>query len=193
MNSNSVNPNQALWEKGDFTEIAAFMRQSGEAVIQAIGIAPPLRVLDLGCGDGTTAIPLARLGAEVVGIDIARNLVEAGNRRAAEAGLTRLKFREGDACNLEDVADGSLDLVVSMFGAMFAPKPFDVAKEMVRVTRPGGRIGHGQLDSERSDVRNASAENQLCVYASAAGRLYQSHDVGCGEQHHRSFWPCGSA
>jgi ubiquinone/menaquinone biosynthesis C-methylase UbiE len=86
---------------------------------------------------------LARLGAEVVGIDIARNLVEAGNRRAAEAGLTRLKFQEGDACNLEGVADRSFDLVVSIFGAMFAPKPLDVAKEMVRVTKPGGRIVMG--------------------------------------------------
>jgi ubiquinone/menaquinone biosynthesis C-methylase UbiE len=143
MEPRTPNPNRALWEKGDFTEIAAFMRQSGEAVIQLIGIAPPLRVLDLGCGDGTTAIPMARLGAEVVGIDIARNLVEAGNRRAAEAGLLRLKFREGDACNLEGVADRSFDLVVSMFGAMFAPKPFDVAKEMVRVTKPGGRIVMG--------------------------------------------------
>ena len=138
-----MNPNKALWEKGDFTEIAAFMRQSGEAVIQTIGIKPPLRVLDLGCGDGTTAIPLARLGAEVVGIDIARNLVEAGNRRAAEAGLTRLKFQEGDACNLEGVDDHSFDMTLSVFGAMFAPKPFDVAKEMVRVSRPGGRIVMG--------------------------------------------------
>ena len=143
MNSNIVNPNQALWEKGDFTKIAAFMRQSGEALVQALRITPPLRVLDLGCGDGTTAIPLARLGAEVVGIDIARNLVEAGNRRAAEADLTRLRFQEGDACNLEGVADSSFDSVVSIFGAMFAPKPFDVAKEMVRVTKPGGRIVMG--------------------------------------------------
>jgi ubiquinone/menaquinone biosynthesis C-methylase UbiE len=138
-----MNPNKALWEKGDFTEIAAFMRQSGEAFIQTIGITPPLRVLDLGCGDGTTAIPSARLGAEVVGIDIARNLVEAGNRRAATAGLARLKFQEGDACNLEGVAGRSFDLVISMFGAMFAPKPFDVAKEMVRVTRLGGRVVMG--------------------------------------------------
>ncbi|HEV8414323.1 MAG TPA: class I SAM-dependent methyltransferase [Bryobacteraceae bacterium] len=143
MNSNTVNPNQALWEKGDFTKIAAFMRQSGEALVQALRITPPLRVLDLGCGDGTTAIPMARLGADVVGIDIARNLVEAGNRRAAEAGLTRLKFREGDACYLEGVADHSFDLVVSIFGAMFAPLPFEVAKEMVRVTKPGGHIVMG--------------------------------------------------
>ena len=138
-----VNPNKALWEKGDFTEIAAFMRQAGEGVVQSLGIKPPLRVLDLGCGDGTTAIPLARAGAEVIGIDIARNLVEAGNRRAAEAGLSNLSFQEGDACNLEGVAGHSFDLTLSVFGAMFAPKPFDVAKEMVRVTKPGGRIVMG--------------------------------------------------
>ena len=138
-----MNPNKALWEKGDFTEIAALMRQSGEAVVKSLGITTPLRVLDLGCGDGTTAVPLARLGAEVVGIDIARNLVDAGNKRAAEAGLNRLTFQEGDACNLEGVSDHSFDLTLSVFGAMFAPKPFDVAKEMVRVTRPGGRIVMG--------------------------------------------------
>ena len=138
-----MNPNKALWEKGDFTEIAAFMRHSGEAVIQSMGITPPLRVLDLGCGDGTTAIPLARAGAEVTGIDIARNLVEAGNKRAADAGLSQLKFQEGDASNLEAVAGHSFDLTVSVFGAMFAPKPFDVAREMVRVTKPGGRIVMG--------------------------------------------------
>ena len=138
-----MNPNKMLWEKGDFTEIAAFMRQSGDAFVKSIGITVPLRVLDLGCGDGTTAVPLARLGAEVVGIDIAKNLVDAGNRRAAEAGLNRLIFQEGDACNLQDVSDHSFDLTISVFGAMFAPKPFDVAKEMVRVTKPGGRIVMG--------------------------------------------------
>ena len=138
-----MNPNKALWEKGDFTEIAAFMRQSGEAVVKSLGIAPPLRALDLGCGDGTTALPLARLGAEVVGIDIAKNLVDAGNRRAAEAGLTRLKFQEGDARNLAGVGDHSFDLTLSVFGAMFASDPFDVAREMVRVTKPGGRIVMG--------------------------------------------------
>ena len=138
-----MNPNKALWEKGDFTKIAAFMRQSGEAVVQSLEITNPLRALDLGCGDGTTAVPLARSGADVTGIDIARNLVEAGNRRAAEAGLSRLKFQEGDACNLQDVDDHSFDMTLSMFGAMFAPRPFDVAREMVRVTRPGGRIVMG--------------------------------------------------
>ena len=138
-----MNPNKTLWEQGDFTQIAAFMRQSGEAIIQSMAVTPPLRVLDLGCGDGTTAIPLARMGAEVTGIDIAGNLVKAGNKRAAEEGLDRLKFQEGDACNLEGVSDHSFDLSVSIFGAMFAPKPFDVAKEMVRVTKPGGRIVMG--------------------------------------------------
>ena len=138
-----MNPKKTLWEQGDFTQIAAFMRQSGEAVIRSMAITPPLRVLDLGCGDGTTAIPLARTGAEVTGIDIASNLVEAGNKRAAEAGLGRLKFQQGDACNLESVADHSFDLSISLFGAMFASKPLDVAKEMVRVTKPGGRIVMG--------------------------------------------------
>src|SRR6202162_3781616 len=132
-----MNPNKALWEKGDFTEIATLMRQSGEAVVQSLRITTPLRVLDLGCGDVTTAVPLARLGAEVVGIDIARNLVEAGNRRAAAAGLSRLKFQEGDACNMDGIDDDSFDLILSVFGAMFAPRPFDVAREMVRTTKPG--------------------------------------------------------
>jgi len=138
-----MNPNKALWEKGDFTEIAAFMRESGEAIVKSLGVTTPLRVLDLGCGDGTTAIPLALSGSEVVGIDIARNLVDAGNNRAAEAGLNRLTFQEGDACNLQGVGDHSFDLTLSVFGAMFAPKPFDVAREMVRVTKPGGSIVMG--------------------------------------------------
>src|SRR5437868_3937995 len=138
-----VNPNKALWEKGDFTCIAATMRESGEALVEKLGITKGMQVLDLGCGDGTTALPEARLGADVLGVDIARNLVEAGNRRAAEQGLTNLMFQEGDASNLEQLPDKSFDLVVSVFGAMFAPKPFDVAKEMVRVTRPGGRIVMG--------------------------------------------------
>jgi len=138
-----MNPNKALWEKGDFTRIAAFMRQSGEQVVDSIGIHPPLRALDLGCGDGTTALPMARLGADVTGIDIARNLVEAGNSRARVAGLNRLRFHEGDASNLHGVDDNSFDLTVSVFGAMFASKPFDVAREMVRVTKPGGRIVMG--------------------------------------------------
>jgi SAM-dependent methyltransferase len=139
----SVNPNQALWELGDFTRIAASMRESGEAVVQGLGPISGLKVLDLGCGDGTTALPAARRGTDVLGIDIARNLVAAGNARARAQGLTNCTFREGDASDLHDIDDDSFDLVVSIFGAMFAPRPFDVAKEMVRVTRPAGRIVMG--------------------------------------------------
>src|SRR5712675_2749238 len=108
-----ANPNKALWEKGDFTRIAETMRQSGEALVQRIGITQGLKVLDLGCGDGTTALPAARLGADVLGVDIARNLVDAGNRRAAEHGLTNCKFQEGDATNLHELKDKTFDLVVS--------------------------------------------------------------------------------
>jgi len=143
MSMPAVNPNKALWEKGDFTRIADTMRESGEDLVKRIGISKGLKVLDLGCGDGTTALPAAQLGAHVLGVDIARNLVEAGNRRAAEHGLTNITFREGDATNLQPIANNEFDMVVSIFGAMFAPKPFDVAKEIVRVTRPGGRIVMG--------------------------------------------------
>jgi ubiquinone/menaquinone biosynthesis C-methylase UbiE len=138
-----MNPNKALWEKGDFTRIAESMRESGEALVRGLGITKGLKVLDLGCGDGTTALPAARLGADVLGVDIASNLVEAGNKRAKAEGLTNCKFQEGDASDLHELKDHTFDLVVSIFGAMFAPKPFAVAKEMVRVTRPGGRIVMG--------------------------------------------------
>lgn len=138
-----MNPNKALWEKGDFTRIAESMRESGEALVRSLGITKGLKVLDLGCGDGTTAIPEAKAGADVLGVDIAKNLVEAGNKRAREQGLANCRFQEGDASNLQDLKDHTFDLVVSIFGAMFAPKPFDVAREMVRVTRPGGRIVMG--------------------------------------------------
>lgn len=138
-----MNANKALWEKGDFTKIAAAMRDSGEELIDSLGVARGMEILDLGCGDGTTAVPAAQRGANVLGVDIASNLVAAGNARAAEAGLPNLRFQEGDASDLRDLADESFDLVVSIFGAMFAPRPFDVAREMVRVTRSGGRIVMG--------------------------------------------------
>lgn len=138
-----MNPNKALWEKGDFTRIAESMRESGEAFVSGLGITRGLKVLDLGCGDGTTAIPEARLGADVLGVDIARNLVEAGNRRARAEGLANCRFQEGDASDLRELPDQAFDLVVTVFGAMFAPRPFEAAREMVRVTRPGGRIVMG--------------------------------------------------
>jgi SAM-dependent methyltransferase len=138
-----MNANKALWEKGDFTRIAESMRESGEALVAELGITEGLQVLDLGCGDGTTALPEAQLGADVLGVDIAANLVAAGNARVQALGLTNCRFQEGDASDLRELDDESFDLVVSIFGAMFAPKPFDVAKEMVRVTKPGGRIVMG--------------------------------------------------
>jgi SAM-dependent methyltransferase len=138
-----MNANKALWEKGDFTRIAETMRQSGEELVEALGVGPGMDVLDLGCGDGTTAVPAAVRGANVLGVDIAANLVLAGNARAAAAGLSNLRFQEGDASNLAGYGDESFDLVVSIFGAMFAPRPFDVAREMLRVTRRGGRIVMG--------------------------------------------------
>jgi SAM-dependent methyltransferase len=141
--STTINPNKALWEKGDFTRIAESMRESGEALVTTLGISDGLEVLDLGCGDGTTALPAARLGANVLGVDIASNLVEAGNARAQSLGLSNCRFQEGDASDLSELEDDSFDLVVSIFGAMFAPRPFEVAKELVRVTRPGGRIVMG--------------------------------------------------
>jgi len=139
----TANPNKALWEKGDFTRVAEAMRKSGESLVTRLGITPGMRVLDVGSGDGTTALPEARLGADVLGVDIASNLVEAGNRRAEAEGLTSCRFQEGDASHLDELADDSFDLVVSIFGAMFAPRPHDVARELVRVTRPGGRIVMG--------------------------------------------------
>ena len=138
-----MNPNKALWEKGDFTRLAETMRESGDALVKKLGITKGLKVLDLGCGDGTTALPAARLGADVLGVDIARNLVEAGNKRIQKEGLSNCKIQEGDATNLSELEDASFDMVISIFGAMFAPTPVNVAREMVRVTKPGGKIVMG--------------------------------------------------
>src|SRR5215212_2944407 len=138
-----MNPNKALWEKGDFTRIASTMRESGDELVASLGVRKGMDVLDLGCGDGTTAVPAAERGANVLGVDISSNLVAAGRVGATEASLTNLRFEEGDASDLKGINDDSFDLVVSIFGAMFAPRPFDVAKEMVRVTRRGGRIVMG--------------------------------------------------
>lgn len=138
-----MNPNKALWEKGDFTRIAASMRESGEAIAKSLGITSGMKILDVGCGDGTTALPEARLGADVLGVDIAQNLVAAANKRVKDEGLANISFQEGDATNLAELKDQSFDLTISIFGVMFAPKPFDVAKELVRVTRPGGRVVMG--------------------------------------------------
>ena len=183
----AMNPNKALWEKGNFTRIAASMRGSGEALVGSFGITKGMKVLDLGCGDGTTALPEAKLGADVLGVDIARNLVEAGNRRAQEHGLTNLRFQEGDASNLEGLADDSFDLVVSIFGAMFAPRPFDVAREMVRVTQAGGRIVMGNWIPNDPTLVAQILKISAAYTPAAAGRLHQPDDLGRGGPCHRAL------
>ena len=165
MQDTLVNPNKALWSTGDFTKIAERMRDSGEKLVATLGIRPGMDVLDLGCGDGTTALPEAELGANVVGVDLTPALVEAGKARAKAAGLDNIRFEEGDASNLSGLADESFDLVVSIFGAMFAPRPDDVTKEMVRVTRPGGRIAMGNWIPSRGDPLNEAAP---CIRSRAA-------------------------
>src|SRR3546814_17869332 len=126
MTDTTINPNRALWEKGDFTRLAATMRDSGDALIATLDVGPGMDVLDLGCGDGTTALPSARRGARVLGVDIASNLVAAGIRRARETGLDNLHFKQGDASPPADPSDVRFDLVVNMFVAMF-----DVRKRVV--------------------------------------------------------------
>ena len=187
-----MNPNKALWEKGDFTRIAQSMRESGEALVKELGITHGLDVLDLGCGDGTTALPAAMLGANVLGVDIAANLVEAGNERALELGLTNCRFEEGDASDLEGIENEGFDLVMSIFGAMFAPKPFDVAKEAVRVTRPGGRIVMGNWIPGDPTLGGADLENQFCIFPTASRRFRQSDDLGSRRERHRALHCSGS-
>jgi ubiquinone/menaquinone biosynthesis C-methylase UbiE len=183
MSTPAINPNKALWEKGDFTRIAATMRESGDDLVKRIGITKGLNVLDLGCGDGTTALPSAKLGADVLAVDIARNLVEAGKKRAAEHGFTNLTFREGDATNLQPIPDGEFDVVMSIFGAMFAPRPFDVAKEMVRVTKPGGRIVMGNwIPNDPTLV--AQILKISSAYTLPSRRFCQPDDLGRGEPCH---------
>ena len=138
-----ANPNKALWEKGDFTRIAATMRASGEALVGRLGITKGLDVLDLGCGDGTTAIPAAGWARTCSASTSPRTWWRPATPAHTSLGLSNCRFQEGDATHLDELADDSFDLVVSIFGAMFAPKPVDVAKEIVRVTRPGGRIVMG--------------------------------------------------
>lgn len=144
LNIKPMNPNKALWEKGNFTKIADTMRESSAALVATLGIQPGMKILDVGCGDGDTAIPATKLGATVTGLDIAHNLVEAGNIRAKNEGVAdRCKILEGDVTDMKDINDASYELVISIFGAMFAPRPLDTAKELVRVTRKGGRIVMG--------------------------------------------------
>lgn len=129
---------KAMWMAGDFGEVAKSIETCAEEFIARLEIAPGSRVLDVACGSGNLAMPAARLGANVTGVDIAANLLEQARARAATEELT-IQFDEGDAEQLP-YADAAFDMVVTMFGAMFAPRPELVASELVRVCRSGGRI-----------------------------------------------------
>lgn len=129
---------KSTWEAGDYGTFAKFLEPGALEILAGWQIAPGSRLLDIGCGTGQIAIPAARAGIRVTGVDIASNLVEQARRRAALEGVAA-QFDEGDAEQLP-YADASFDVVVSLIGAMFAPRPERVAAELVRVCRPAGRL-----------------------------------------------------
>lgn len=129
---------KATWMAGDFGQIARSYTPGAEEFVARLNLTPGVRVLDVACGTGNLAIPAARAGARVTGVDIASNLLEQGRARAAAAGLP-IEFDEGDAEQMP-YPDASFDVVVTMFGAMFAPRPEPTAAELLRVCRAGGRI-----------------------------------------------------
>lgn len=129
---------KSMWMAGDFGQVAKYIETAAEEFIARLELKPGLRLLDVACGSGNLAMPAARDGAIVTGVDIATNLLEQARARAESEGLT-IQFDEGDAESLP-YADSAFDVVVSMYGAMFAPRPELVAAELVRVCKPGGRI-----------------------------------------------------
>ena len=132
---------RAAWTAGDFGVIARQVEEDEAVFVERLNVTPGMKVLDVACGTGNTAIPMARRGADVIGVDIAPNLLAQARERARAEGV-RARFEEGDAEQLA-FADGAFDLVVSVFGAMFAPRPERVAAELTRVCRSGGRIAMG--------------------------------------------------
>ncbi len=129
---------KATWMAGDFGQVAKVIEKCAEEFIDRLALTPGSRVLDVACGSGNLAIPAGRKGANVTGVDIATNLIEQASQRATAEGLS-IQFDEGDAEQLP-YEDASFDAVVTMFGAMFAPRPELVAAELKRVCKPGGRI-----------------------------------------------------
>jgi SAM-dependent methyltransferase len=130
---------KATWSAGDFGQIAQAYLSGAAEFIARLELKAGEKVLDVGCGAGSTALPAARAGAIVTGVDIAPNLVEQARANAEAEGLKNCRFEEGDAEAL-DFETGSFDTIVSIFGAMFAPRPERVAAELIRVCRSGGRI-----------------------------------------------------
>ena len=187
-NDSPRNPNQALWEKGDFTRIAATMRSSGEDLVRRIGVTPGL----------AGARPrLRRRHDRHPGRPGRRQRARRRHRRqprrrrpgprAEQLGLTNCTFEQGDASNLTGLDDDSFDLVVTVFGAMFAPRPFDTAAEMVRVTKPGGRIVMGNWIPGDPDARRPDPADQRVVLAAATRRLHQPRHVGRRRAHPRAL------
>lgn len=129
---------KATWMSGDYGHFAQYMLPGALEFLARLDIAPGTRMLDVGCGAGQIAIPAAKAGVKVTGIDIASNLIEQARARAAQEGVDA-RFEEGDA-EMLPCADAEFDLVVSLIGAMFAPQPDRVVAELMRVCRPGGRI-----------------------------------------------------
>ncbi len=129
---------KASWTAGDFGQIANYVAKAGEDFVGRTKITPGARVLDVACGTGNSAIPSARKGGVVTGVDIATNLLDQGRKRAASEGVN-VWFEEGDAEELR-FDDKSFDFVLSMFGAMFAPRPERIAAELIRVCKPGGQV-----------------------------------------------------
>jgi SAM-dependent methyltransferase len=129
---------RSTWMAGDFGRIAQYSTKVADEFVERLNIVSGIKMLDVACGTGNTAIAAARKGAHVTGVDIAPNLLEQARKRASAEGLSA-KFDEGDAENLP-YQNAQYDLVISMFGAMFAPRPEQVAAELGRVCRPGGRI-----------------------------------------------------
>jgi SAM-dependent methyltransferase len=137
---------RSTWMAGDFGQIAQYSAHAAEEFASRLPITPNMRVLDVACGTGNLSIPAARQKATVTGVDIAPNLLEQARKRAAREGL-EIQFDEGDAEQLP-YEDASFDLVMSMFGAMFAPRPDRVAAELTRVCRSGGRIAMANWTAE---------------------------------------------
>jgi SAM-dependent methyltransferase len=132
---------KSIWMAGDFGQIANYAVHAGAEFIKRTEIKPGTRILDVACGTGNVSLPAARAGAEVTGVDIAPNLLEQARKRASAENL-KIRFDEGDAEDLP-YRDGEFDIVVTMFGAMFAPRPERTAAELIRVCRPGGSIAMG--------------------------------------------------
>lgn len=129
---------KATWMAGDFGQLARLTAEWGANFVERLGVTPGTRVLDVACGTGNTAIPAAKAGAKVTGVDIATNLLEQAGKRATKEKLD-ICFKEGDAEELP-FDDQSFDVVLTMFGAMFAPRPERAAAELLRVCKPGGLV-----------------------------------------------------